>query len=135
MGSKTARTYRSAKAHRVAYELTNGPIAKGMVVCHRCDNPSCVNPAHLFVGTQTENLADMSAKGRRSAGERHAVTQRGCRNPNARLTDHDVATIRQRYATGAFTLAQLAQESGVSPQHVSDIVRGKKWRAALRGSP
>jgi hypothetical protein len=56
-------------AHRVAWEIANGPIGEGLVVCHSCDNPKCCNPAHLFVGTQAENLQDMTSKGRRCSGE------------------------------------------------------------------
>jgi hypothetical protein len=57
-------------AHRVAWEVVNGPIPHGMVVCHSCDEPSCVNPAHLWLGTQAQNLADMRAKDRHCSGEK-----------------------------------------------------------------
>lgn len=60
----TASPRKITRAHRAAWVLTCGPVPDGMVVCHRCDNPGCCNPAHLFVGTQLDNIADMVAKGR-----------------------------------------------------------------------
>lgn len=59
-----ARPRRITRAHRLSWTIANGPIPSGMVVCHRCDNPPCVNPAHLFVATQQDNIADMVRKGR-----------------------------------------------------------------------
>lgn len=87
-------------AHRVAYKLFIGPIPDGLFVCHTCDEPSCVNPAHLFLGTNEDNQRDASRKGRTAAGTKH---------PNSKLTSEQVIEMRTLYATGEFTLQQLAE--------------------------
>lgn len=125
---------RPAKAHRVAWELTNGPIPVGLIVCHHCDNRICVRPDHLFLGTVADNSADMVAKhrgrGGRPPGYRRGPNEtilRGARNPTAVLDEVKVAEIRLRLAAGERGL-YLAREFGVSASAVSLIKRGKKWR-------
>jgi hypothetical protein len=113
------RNMRRYLAHRIAFELTFGPIPDGLFVCHHCDNPPCVNPAHLFVGTQAENMADMAAKGRhRSRGG-----QNGERHPQAKLTDAQVDTIRV-LLTGPESTRQIAERYGVSRSLISKIQTG-----------
>lgn len=111
------RTY---AAHRFAYEQFVGPIPRGMNVCHRCDNPACVNPGHLWLGTQKENLADAFAKGRRrfAAGEKAA---------RAKLTAEDVRSIRLQVREGRRQDA-LAKEFGVTGGCISHVVTGRTWR-------
>lgn len=105
-------------AHRLAWELTFGPIPAGMHVLHKCDRPLCVNPDHLFLGTHQENMADRERKRRSARGERHG---------RAKLSKRQVRAIRREYAAGGVTLRELAEEYGVTPAHISAIGRGKAW--------
>lgn len=106
-------------AHRTSYRLHKSAIPVGLNICHRCDNPACINPDHLFVGTQAENLADRNAKGRQRIGER-----KGTNNGNAKLTERDVISIR---ASTGMKLRELAAKYGVTPTQISFIRRGKTW--------
>lgn len=112
------RSYREERAHRVAWILTYGPIHGYLCVLHRCDVPLCVRPDHLFLGTRTENLADMTAKGRRVHGERAG---------RSKLTAAIVADIKARvFKRGDMTL--LARQLGVSHATLSLIRSGKNWK-------
>jgi hypothetical protein len=115
-------------AHRIAYELTRGPIAAGMLVCHHCDNPPCCNPAHLFVGTHLDNSLDKVAKGRARGGPRPIqFAPRGERHGCARLISDQVLEVRRRHAAGE-SQSSLAREFGVHLSTVHLIVHRKKWR-------
>ena len=105
------------KAHRVSYEIFNGPIPYGMMVLHTCDNPRCVNPDHLFLGTNKDNMADMAAKGRGNA-------PRGEEQHLARLTEAAVQSIRASRKPGI----ALARDFGISPQTVCDVRKRKTWK-------
>ncbi len=107
------------KAPRVSYELLVGPIPDGMLICHTCDNPPCINPAHLFPGTQKRNSADMVAKGRQINGERHH---------SARLTEAIVRDIRNRFAIGKPSPTDVAKEFGVTPHAIVCIVSRLTWK-------
>jgi len=113
---------RPLKAHRVAYELAIGQIPEGMCVLHKCDNPGCVNPAHLWLGTIADNNADMTNKGRRVS-----TPQLGEAHWHARLTTEDVIAIRQEYASG-IPQGTIAQKYGVGRNNISMIVTRSNWR-------
>lgn len=110
-----------SKAHRVSYRLFNGEIPAGMKVMHTCDTRCCVNPAHLIVGSQADNVADMVAKGRRRGGN-----IRGANNPMAKATPEVVASIRSAVSAGAKQI-DMARTFGLSPMTVSRIVRKESW--------
>jgi len=102
--------------HRMVYESTVGPIEAGMCVCHRCDTPACVNPDHLFLGTNADNQADKVAKGRQARGEG---------NGRAKITADDVRAIR----ASSETRAQIARRYGLGWSTVNDIRKGRRWAA------
>lgn len=111
------------KAHRVAYVLYVNNIPEGICICHTCDNPICVNPAHLFAGTQKDNMQDMKAKGRHGYGET---------NSRAKLKEHQVIEIRKRYATDKYIRQEiLAKEYNISRSALSFIVTNKTWKYLL----
>lgn len=113
---------RAEGAHRVAYRLVNGAIPEDApCIRHTCDNPPCCNPAHLVAGTQSENLGDMSARGRRGSYDR-----RGESNPFARLSASDVREIRARYAAGERPKA-IGRSYGVTRSCVGRIVSRQTW--------
>lgn len=104
-------------AHRIAYTRAHGSIPEGMFICHRCDNPPCVNPDHLFAGTPAENTADAIAKGRMARGEKAGPS---------RLTKATVLEIRARAAAGELQY-RIAEDIGVCNMTISHIVRRKSW--------
>lgn len=104
------------RAHRFSYELHHGPIPDGMVVMHACDNPGCVNPAHLSLGTNQDNVDDKMAKGRHRG-------PRGELSGSARLTRADVVRIRAERRTCNVWAAEL----GVSPKTIADARSGRTW--------
>lgn len=107
-------------AHRFSWVMHNGPISNNLFVCHRCDNPPCVNPGHLFLGTNTDNVADMDTKGRRVCNPLH-----GAAHPMAKITDAQVIAIRQ--ITGR-SQQSIADQYGVTQVLISKIRRRDIWK-------
>lgn len=136
----TSREGKQVYLHRLAWAEANGPIPPGMVIAHRCDNPACFNPAHLFACTQAENLADMRRKGRSAKGASHGSktrperTARGERVGSSKLTPDQVQAIRAEYIAGKpghrtpCSLTALARKYGVAFQTISKIVNRNSWR-------
>lgn len=108
---------RTIHASRAAWIVTHGDPGR-LYVLHRCDNPPCCNPAHLFLGTHQDNMADMAAKKRGMRGARHNF---------AKLTDAQVVEMRAAYATGTVTSLDFEKQYGVTRTQAQGIVRGKYW--------
>lgn len=117
VGWKALNGLRHSKSHRVAYQLTVGIIPDGLYLCHACDNPSCVNPAHLTPGTQLDNMKDASIKGRMPVGERSYNTDK---------TDDEVRELKLRLLLG-YCAEYLSPLFGISPPEIRRISRGIRW--------
>lgn len=109
---------KNRNAHRVAYEIHYKQEPGDLFVCHRCDNPSCVNPHHLFLGTAKDNMADKIKKGRHTYGSRS--------NRNL-LQEEDIPVIRETYAKGGITQKRLGEIYGVSEATISAMLHGRNW--------
>lgn len=124
----------SEQTHRLSFEMAYGPIPDGMLVCHTCDNPPCVRPSHLFLGTIQDNVADATAKGRMASGARSGwVTtpeRMLARRPPIHLPDVAVAGIYRSVAAGE-SMGSIARRLNASTSAVSRIAGGKR-RAVRR---
>ncbi len=116
--------------HRLSYTMAFGDIPDGLWVLHRCDNPPCLRPDHLFLGTNTDNQRDSAAKGRNGRWTHPERTVRGARCHTAKLTSQQVHDVRRRFRPGRGhpdNMARLADEYGVSRSSIYAIVHGKSW--------
>lgn len=119
----------TALLHRIVYAACVGPVPEGASICHHCDNPSCLRPSHLFVGSNADNVADKVNKGRQASGEQIRTNHehlRGDRIKTARLTAEDVMSIREAEQKGE-SIESIAKRFAVSATQVSAIVRGIAW--------
>lgn len=146
-GAKSKRGYgafrlggsrRMVGAHRFALEIGNGVVlVNGMQSCHRCDNPPCCNPAHLFAGTQRDNHSDMCMKNRQARAERSGIRRHperysvGAQHPRAKLSHEAALAIIHACRDGALQ-SDLARQHGISISQVNDIALGKSWRHITR---
>lgn len=112
---------KNIQAHRFAYEAFTGEIKEGLSVCHKCDNPPCVNPAHLFLGTHTDNMQDKFKKGRANMPVGEKIW-------TSKITRKDVLKIRKLYERKKHTQKMIAEEFGLSQSHVSFIILNKGWK-------
>lgn len=123
------------RAHRVAYELAHGPIPEGLVVRHRCDQPGCINPTHLEVGTITDNNRDRARRGRSAVGDRSGARVKPWRwrraetHTSSKLCWEFVASIREGSFAG-MSDAEIGRRLGVSSSAVRNVRIGRTWKSA-----
>lgn len=118
---------KSIGAHRLAYELRHGASPGILHVLHRCDNPPCCNPDHLFLGTNGDNVRDMCAKGR-AWQQQPGNALRGSANPNAKLLPEQVVAIREAYASKAMNGVQLAEVYGVGSSTIYRVIHDDRYK-------
>lgn len=115
---KEKRKSKVLRAHRVLWERANGPIPEGMIICHSCDNPSCVNLDHLFVGTPADNARDRDEKGR--GGKHHGLL-------NGRAAISELTAVRIKMVGGLLSSQKLADCLGLTKAQICNIRRGDSW--------
>lgn len=118
-------------AHRLSFKDANGPLERGALVLHNCDNPKCVNPAHLRIGTHKDNVADMDQRNRRVTNP-----PRGEEAYNSILSDYQVVQMRRAYISGV-SKTEIASANGMSKASIDDITSGRSWKHLLgvNGAP
>jgi len=119
LSSVGGKTPKMVYAHRYSYELNIGPIPPGLHVCHKCDNPSCVNPKHLFVGTPADNVKDCISKGRKAIGSKL---------PFSKITEASAREIRRVYGLGGSSYVSLSKEYGVASETIRDVIKRRTWK-------
>lgn len=127
VGSRKNGTRKTVSSHRFSYSLFNGAIPINMFVCHKCDNPRCVNPEHLFLGTRQDNVDDRERKNRN-------IIKRGQQHGNATLTDEQVGNIKFEYANGERRTV-LAGKYKSKLSAIKDIIYNRTWRHILPTQP
>jgi hypothetical protein len=140
IGTRTRKGYgmvtaegRQWSAHRLAWTKAFGPIPPGLFVCHHCDNPPCIEPSHLFLGTHQDNMADRNRKGRQAKGDRAGprlrieTRPRGEAHSLAKLTADAVLRMREAHRAGV-SFGALARQFGVDRTTAADDIKGATWR-------
>jgi hypothetical protein len=120
--------FKGVRAHRYAYQAFVGHLPAEALVCHKCDNPPCVRPSHLFLGTAADNTRDMMAKGRHGARKHPENWARGEKHGCAILTPELVLAIREEYAAGGISCRALGEKYGVKGVTVQAITSRRLWK-------
>ncbi len=118
------RSYVQKYVHRLMYQESAGVLDDASKVLHRCDNPGCANPSHLFLGTQADNMHDRDRKGR-------GYFKTGSQHPQAKLTDQDVISVRLAATDGSLIRREAMDRLGISDATLSRIISGKTWSHLL----